>query len=179
MTDNISIAITPADVAATVALALNAAGDRPHPLDADRSPRKYAALAQDFRSSAWRHLDEDDLPQAANKAWALVAETVKAISAQHGGIIHSHRAIIMVTEGLARLAGNAGGTEIRSRIINGLTVARLLHANFYEDGASLDAVLEGLMLCEQLSELLYARFWPAGATAGAADPDLSAPAGVV
>ena len=50
-------------------------------------------MAQDFRASAWKHLDEGDLPQASNKAWGLVAETVKAISAHYGSVIHSHRAI--------------------------------------------------------------------------------------
>ena len=52
-----------ADIAAAVARALAAVNDRPHPaLDAGRTAQKYAAVAQDFRRSAWRHLEEGDLP---------------------------------------------------------------------------------------------------------------------
>ena len=77
----------PADIAAAIARALVAARDRPDPdLDGYRSAQKYAAMAQDFRASAWKHLDEGDLPQASNKAWGLVAETVKAISAHYGSV---------------------------------------------------------------------------------------------
>ena len=50
------------DTAATVTRALAAANDRPNPaLDASRSAQKYAAMSQDFRASAWEHLDKGDL----------------------------------------------------------------------------------------------------------------------
>ena len=95
-----------------------------------------------------------------------MAETVKAISAQHGGIIHAHRSIAMVVDELARLAGAASGdAELQRWIRNSFGIARLLHANFYEDGAAVDDVIAGLMLCEELSERLYALFWPEGAAA--------------
>ena len=90
-------------------------------------------MAQDFRASAWEHLDKGDLPQASNKAWGLVAETVKAISAHYGGIIHTHRAIAEVVDELARLAGNAGDTETRRWINAVFLTARGLHTNFYEN----------------------------------------------
>ena len=74
------------DIAAAVARGLVAANDQSNPdLDAGCSPQKYAGMAQDFRASAWEHLDKGDLPQASNKVWGLVAETVKAISAYHQG----------------------------------------------------------------------------------------------
>ena len=149
----------PAQVAAAVARALALANDRPNPAkDADRSPEKYARLAQNFRSSAWRHLGEGDLPQASNKAWGLVAETVKAVSAQHGCIIHAHRTIQMVVRELERVAGNAGDTATRQWINNSFFVARGLHSNFYEDEADLEDVREGLRMCEQLAEQLLALF---------------------
>ena len=153
----------PAAVAAAVARGLAAANDRPDPVaDATRTPRKYAALAQHFRNSAWRHLDENDLPQASNKAWGLVAETIKDISAQHGGIIHSHQGIIEVTYELARLAGSFGDPAIRREINRALMTAGKLHINFYENELPEDAVLEGLIQCEELSELLHTRFAVAG-----------------
>ena len=94
------------DIDAAVARALAAARDRPDPeFDAGCSAQKYAGMAQDFRAGAWEHLDKGDLPQASNKAWGLVAETVKAISAHHGRIIHSHRAIWMVVGELAQTGG--------------------------------------------------------------------------
>ena len=152
------------DITAAIARALAAARDRPQPiLDANRSAQKYAAMAQDFRAKAWEHLDQDDLAQASNKAWGLVAETVKTISAHHGGIIHSHRSIGEVVDELARLVGNAGDMETR-RWLNGIfMVASRLHSNFYENEMPENQVLDGLMLCEELSRRLYELFWPEGA----------------
>ena len=104
-------------VRAAVRRALTAANDRPDPVhDGSRTHQKYSDLAQDFRDSAWQHLNAGDLPQASNKAWALVAETVKAIAAQHGGIIHTHRAIVVVVSELSWLAGNAGDAATRDWI---------------------------------------------------------------
>ena len=119
-------------------------------------------MAQDFRAGAWEHLDKGDLPQASNKAWGLVAETVKTISAHHGGFIHTHRAIAEVVRELARLAGNAGDMETRRWITNSFRVARSLRSNFHEDRDPEYDVLAGLMLCEELSRRLYQLFWPAG-----------------
>ena len=150
-------------VAAAVARAL--ARDPAQPDDAGRTPAKYARLSRDFRAGAWRHLDENDLPQASNKAWGMVAETVKAVSAQHGGIIHSHGSIWLTVRELARLAGASGDTETQSWINNSFGVARVLHSNFYEHEASEEEVTAGLALCEQLSDRLYQLFWPAGADA--------------
>ena len=146
-------------VRAAVGRALTAANDRPRPaLDATRSPQKYAAMAQDFRDSAWQHLDAHDLPQASNKAWGLVAETVKDIAAQHGGIIHTHQGIVEVIVELARLAGNAGDMETCRRINQSLIIAGRLHINFYENDLHEDTVIAGLMQCEELSALLYRLF---------------------
>ena len=151
------------DIAAAIARALAAANDHPNPVfDADCSAPKYAGMAQDFRASAWEHLDQGDLPQASNKAWGLVAETVKAISAHHGRIIHSHRAIWQVVHELARLVGDAGDMETRRWITNSFVVARNLHSNFYENRSPEYEVIAGLMLCEELSLRLYQLFWPAG-----------------
>ena len=149
-----------ADVAAAVARALTAARDRPNPVDdVHRTAEKYAGLGRDFRRSAWRHLEGGDLPQASNKAWGLVAETVKAVSAQHGGIIHAHRSIWMVVRELARVAGDA---ETQQWINSSFLVARSLHSNYYEDEAEEDDVRAGLRQCELLSERLYELFRPDG-----------------
>ena len=151
------------DTAAAVASGLAAANDHPNPVfDAGCSAQKYAGMGQDFRASTWEHLEQGDLPQASNKAWGLVAETVKAISAYHGGIIHSHRAIWTVATALARLVGDAGDMETRRWINNSFVVARNLHSNFYDGRAPEDEVLAGLILCEELSERLYQLFGPGG-----------------
>ena len=162
-TATISAPYPRADIAAAVGRALRRANDPPQPEeDAACSPHKYAAMSQNFRNSAWRHLDDSDLPQASNKAWGLVAETVKAISAEHGGFLHTHRSIVEVTWELARLARNAGDSEVASHIIRAFSIARFQHANFYEDRLPDDVVLEGLIDCEALSERMYALFWPDG-----------------
>ena len=147
------------DVAAAVARGLAVANDRPRPAaDAARTPQKYAALTRAFRDSAWEHLEKDDLPQASNKAWGLVAETVKDISAQHGGIIHTHRAILEVVSELAQVAHNAGDTDTALWIGATFLTARELHTNFYENELTEFVVFAGLMKCEELSELLHTRF---------------------
>ena len=155
------------EITAAVARGLVAARDRPQPAeDASCSPHKYAGMSRNFRASAWKHLDENDLAQASNKAWGLVAETVKAISAQHGGIIHAHRSIWRVVHELARLVGDAGDVPTRDWIINSFRVARSLHSNFYEDKDQAVDVIAGLRLCEELSRRLYELFWPEGAAFG-------------
>ena len=146
-------------VAAAVRRGLVTARDRPNPVaDADRTPEKYARLAEDFRRSAWKHLDENDLPQASNKGWGLVAETVKSVCAQHGGFIHTHRSIQMVVRELARVAGNAGDTTTQEWINGYFIIARSLHSNYYEDEAEEDDVRGGLRQCEQLAERLVELF---------------------
>ena len=151
------------DIAAAIARALAAARDRPQPrLDRYRTAPKYAGMAQNFRAGAWEHLDKGDLPQASNKAWGLVAETVKAISAHHGGFIHTHHAIGEVVRELARLVGNAGDTETRVWINSIFLTASRLHSNFYENETLEDQVRDGLISCEQLSQKLYELFYPAG-----------------
>ena len=148
-----------AEVAAAVRRGLVAARDRPNPVaDADRTPEKYARLAQDFRRSAWKHLDENDLPQASNKGWGLVAETVKSVCAQHGGFIHTHRSIQMVVRELAQVAGNAGDAAAQQWLSSSFTVARSLHSNYYEDEAEKVDVQADLQQCEQLAERLVALF---------------------
>ena len=155
------------DAAAAVARALVAVRDWPDPgPDGSRTAQKYAGMAQDFRASAWEHLRQGDLPQASNKAWGLVAETIKAISAHYGSVIHTHRAIAEVVGELARLAGAAGDAETRRRINLPFAVARGLHTNFYENEMQEDTVRDGLEACEELSQLLYELFWPEGAAFG-------------
>ena len=156
------------EITAAVARGLDIARDRPQPAeDASSSPQKYAGMSRNFRASAWKHLDENDLAQASNKAWGLVAETIKAISAQHGGYIHTHRSIWMVARELSRLAEASGDLETRRLISNSFMIARSLHSNFYEDKADAVEVADGLRQCEELSDLLYLQFWPEGAVASA------------
>ena len=155
-----------AAIAAAVARALANADDPPQPrTDARRFPHKYAALSHDFHTSAWQHLDAGDLPQASNKAWGLVAETVKAIAAQHGGIIHKHHSIAEVVDQLCRLTLDAGDGESALLIGGIFMIAERLHSNFYENESSETIVLQGLIKCEEMSAQLYALFWPDGAPA--------------
>ena len=155
------------DIAAAVASTLVAVRDWPDPdLDGDRSAQKYAGMAQDFRASAWEHLRQGDLPQASNKAWGVVAETVKAISAHYGSIIHSHRAILEVADELAWLVGNAGDMETKVWINTVMVTARGLHSNFYENELPADTVRGGLISCEALSRRFYLLFWPEAAADG-------------
>ena len=152
---------SPDAIAAAVSRGLAVANDPSQPDDTDRGPEKYARLSSDFRAGAWKHLRQDgDLPQASNKAWGMVAETVKAVSAQHGGIIHQHRSIWRVLRELSDLVAESGDLETRDWIRNSFMVARSLHSNFYEDEAAAEDITAGLRLCEELSNRLYELFWP-------------------
>lgn len=93
-------------VSAAVAKGLEAVRDRAQPEDVGKEPENYVRWAAAFRRSARRHLAEDDidsLPQASNKAWGLVAETMKAVSAHHGGAIHAHRSFLSIMRELSDL----------------------------------------------------------------------------
>ena len=150
-----------ADIAAAVARGLAAANDRARPADAGKSAAAYAGLSAHFRSGAWKHLNEDgDLPQASNKAWGMVAETVKAISAEHGGVIHTHRSILLVINELAELARAAGDAETADWIDNAFRSARALHTNFYENEETASQVAAGVRLSEELMQRLYGLFRP-------------------
>ena len=159
------------EIAAAVARGLADARDPAQPGDGGRSPVKYAQLSADFRASASRHLNVDgDLPQASGKAWGLVAETIKAVSAHHGGIIHAHRSIWYVLRELSRLVGESGDEQTQAWINNAFRSARSLHTNFYEDEESETEVAAGLVLCEELSERIYELFW-ADHPSGVQPPD--------
>ncbi len=150
-------------VAAAVARGLSAARDHAQPDDAGKEPENYARWAEAFRRSAWRHLDEDDidsLPQASNKAWGLVAETIKAISAHHGGAIHAHRSFMLIMREVSDLVREQGDAATAAWLNNSFSAVRILHSNFYENEMSENQVADGLQLCEQLSERLYELFWP-------------------
>ena len=151
-------------VAAAVARGLDSVRDLPQADDGDCAAENYALLGRNFQTSAWKHLDEGDLPQASNKAWGLVAETVKAISLHHGRVIHTHRGLWQVVVELALLVGNAEDAAAQRRIMDAFRVARSLHSNFYENRDPEVAVIGGLITCEELSERLYALFWQEGAT---------------
>ena len=156
-------------VVAAVARGLDSVRDWPQPAnDGDCAADKYARLGRNFQASAWKHLDEGDLPQASNKAWGLVAETVKAISLHHGRVIHTHRGVWRVVEELADLPLNAGDEELHDWIRNSFRSARALHSNFYENREPAADVRSGLRLCERLSQRLYDLFWGEGAAAHAA-----------
>ena len=157
----IPVALSENDVAAAVARGLVAARDPGQPGDTGRTPAKYAQLSDDFRAGARRHLNEDgDLPQASSKAWGMVAETIKAVSARHGGIIHAHRSIWYVLRELSQLVGEAGDEPTQAWINNAFSRARSLHTNFYEDEEAQPEVAAGVALCEELSDRLYELFWP-------------------
>ena len=148
-------------IADAITRGLAAADDPARPDDIAKSALMYARMSDDFRQGAWRHLrDDGDLPQASNKAWGMVAETVKAISAHHGGVIHTHRSIWLVLRELSELIRESGYAETAAWINNGFRNARGLHANFYENEESPLEVEQGLQLSEELSERLYELFWP-------------------
>ena len=115
-------------------------------------------MSQDFRSSAWQHLTDGDLPPASNKAWGLVAETVKAISAEHGGFIHKHHSNMEVVYQLRQLVADAGDAQTAQFIGGTFMIADRLHSNFYEGELSENFILDGLIRCEELSQQLFALF---------------------
>ena len=159
------------DTAAAVRRGLASVRDRPSPDDASRSPAKYARMSRDFRAGAWKHLREDgDLPQASNKAWGMVAETVKAISAHHGGVIHTHRAIWSGGAGAEpSWSRQSGDADTESQWLSNAFQrrARPAFTNFYEDEASpARSCASGITpVRTALRNGFYELFWPEGVTA--------------
>ena len=156
------------DIAAAVARGRVAANDGPQPsLGAGRTAQEYAAMAQEFRAGVWERLEQGDMDQASKKAWKLVAETVKAISAHHGSVIYTYQAIIEVVAELAQLVGRAGDTETQKWLNTAFVAASSLQNNYYETRMPENMVRSGLRLGEELSQRLYQLFWPEGALAPA------------
>ena len=64
---------------------------------------------------------------------------------------------------LAQLAGDSGDAPTQYWISNSFRFTRSLHSNFYKykDRDTKNEVLDGLILCEELSQRLYELFWPA------------------
>ena len=89
-------------------------------------------------------------------------ETVKAISAHYGGVTHTHRAIVAVIDKLVQPAEASGDAETRRGINISFTVARSLHANFYENEMPETIVRDNLEMCEEPSMRLYQLFWADG-----------------
>ena len=99
-----------------------------------------------------------------------MAETVKAISYHHEGIIHTYQALWRVVTVLARLVGDSGDMATRRWINVSFAVARSLHFNYDDDRDSKDEVLDVLTQCEELSQRLYELFWPGGLPAPTDSP---------
>ena len=91
-----------------------------------------------------------------------LGDRVKAISAHYGGVTHTHRAIVAVIDRLVQPAEASGDAETRRRISISFTVARSLHANFYENEMPETIVRDSLEVCEELSMRLYQLFWADG-----------------
>ena len=124
-------------ITAAVAQGLATARDPSQPDDADRAPDKYARLSDDLPAHGSR-----GLPQASKKAWGMVAETIKAICAQHGL--------------LRALAHGCGIGGLRNR---GVDAELFPHGprstHKLEDEETAEDVAAGLRLCEELSDRLY------------------------
>ena len=67
---------------------------------------------------------------------------------------------------LAQLAGDSGDAPTQYWISNSFRFTRSLHSNFYKDRDTANEVLDGLILCEELSHRLYDLFWPADPNKG-------------
>ena len=87
-----------------------------------------------------------------------MAETVKDISARHGGFIHTHYAIAEVVDELALLIARAGDQDTANWINGVFLTASRLHSNFYENELTEYIVFGGLMQCEELADFLRRRF---------------------
>ena len=87
-----------------------------------------------------------------------MAETVKDISAWHGGFIHTHRAIAEVVDELAPLVAGSGDQDTANWINGVFLTASKLHSNFYEDELPENMAIGGLMQCEELADFLRRRF---------------------
>ena len=86
----------------------------------------YRERSREYLSKAFQELADGDLTQASEKGWGAAAQMVKAVAQDRGMEHHSHRAILIAGQQLARETGDYD-MDIQ------LSIARDLHTNFYED----------------------------------------------
>ena len=74
-----------------------------------------------------------------------------------------------VVHQLRQLVADSGDAQTALFIGGTFMIADRLHSNFYEGELSENFVLDGLIRCEELSDRLYALFWPEGSSQAAPD----------
>ena len=90
------------------------------------SQAEYLRLNGKYMAEAERLLAEENYPQASEKLWGATAEIVKAIAANRGVEIGTHRSI---GEYVSKLAKEKPSWYL----IQAFSIASALHTNFYEN----------------------------------------------
>jgi len=104
-------------------------------------------LNSKYLRDAEKFLAEKDYPQASEKLWGAFLEAVKAVAAERGMSLGTHRSI---AEFVSKLHEEHPERKLRDAFRH----AESLHVNFYEDHLPGDYVIESRKVVEKAISLI-------------------------
>lgn len=107
----------------------------------------YLRLNLKYLKEAEKFLAKKDYPQASEKLWGAFVEAVKALAAERGISLGTHRSI---AEFISKL--NEEHPEWRLREV--FRHAESLHVNFYEDHLPEDYIIESKKVIEEAIKVM-------------------------
>ena len=110
--------------------------------------QEHITITQSMLEHAEERLQADDLIQASEKGWAVVAHYLKAVAKQRGWRNGSHRDFFVIKDRLASETDNPRRMHLL------FAAARGLHQNFYEPLYSSDDVRVGIDSAKEFIERL-------------------------
>ena len=87
---------------------------------------KHLAQCREYWLKCPAYLEEGDLCQAGEKAWAAVAQLTKAVATDRGWRHFLHRELLAAAREIADESDDSTG------IRESINIVRTMHANFYE-----------------------------------------------
>lgn len=112
-----------------------------------RAAERYLGLHRKYKKEAEELLDKRDYVQASEKLWGATAEMVKAVAAERGVSLGTHRSI---AEFVSRLQKEHPELDLNIPF----HVANSLHTNFYEDHLTGDQVTRGAEVVRDFAKRL-------------------------
>lgn len=95
---------------------------------------KYKHLSVIYLENSFRFLDKNEIEKASEMLWGAAAEAIKAVAAQKGILLKTHREIWNYAK---RLTKDLEDEEIWHRF----SMASFLHSNFYESSLEKDDIV--------------------------------------
>ena len=111
----------------------------------------HIEISERFLRHAEEQFEEDDLPQASEKAWGAVAHYLKSVAKFRGWQNRTHWDLTDIADDLALETDNP------DRAIELYISANQMHQNFYEDSLSPSMVGKGIRNAREFISLMESR----------------------